>query len=210
MDLESPLRTIASPVEAETLRVLAGADAEFNAAQIHRLSESASAYGVRKALARLSDSGLVVSTMRGSSTFWRGNRDHVLWPAIELAVNARRQLVDRLREEFVQRNELAAYLYGSFARRSATPESDIDILIVYPDDAAHDMIVDFAHDLSQQIVAWTGNHGHVHNVTRSWLRDSIDAADPLALSIRQDAVALHGPEFEQFIRVLRAEKTAHA
>jgi predicted nucleotidyltransferase len=210
MDLESPLRTIASPVEAETLRVLAGADTDFSAAQVHRLAEAASAYGIRKALARLADSGLVLSSSHGSSTFWRGNRHHVLWPAIELAVDARRELLDRLRRQFAERKELSAYLYGSFARRLASPESDIDILVVYPDGAADDDIVDFAHDLSQHILAWTGNEGHIYNATRTWLRDSAERADPVVMSIRRDAVALIGPEFEQLIRAIDSETAARA
>lgn len=208
MDLESPLRTIASPVEAETLRVLAGADTEFSASQVHRLVEDASPYGVRKALARLTDSGLVLSESHGSSTFWRGNRHHVLWPAIELAVNARRELLDRLRREFAERNELAAYLYGSFARRAATPDSDIDILVVYPDDATEDDIIDFAHDLSEGVLVWTGNYGHIYNASRSWLGDAIARRDATMMAIRQDAVTLVGPEFEQLLRAIDAEKVA--
>ena len=208
MDLESPLRTIASPVEAETLRVLAGADTEFSAAQIYRLIETASPYGVRKALARLTDSGLVLSESRGSSTLWRGNRHHVLWAAIDSAVNARQELLNRLRLQFAERTELAAYLYGSFARRAATPDSDIDILVVYPDDAVEDDIVDFAHGLSEHVLAWTGNYGHVYNARRSWLRDSIARADSVMMSIRQDAVALVGPDFEQLLRAIDAEKGA--
>lgn len=206
MDLESPLRTIASPVEAETLRVLAGADTDFSAPQVHRLVEAASPYGVRKALARLADSGLVLSSSHGSSTVWRGNRNHVLWPAIESAVNARRELLDRLRGQFADRHELSAYLYGSFARRAATPESDIDILVVYPDGATQDAIVDFAHDLGEQIRAWTGNEGHIFTATRSWLRDSIERSDSVIMSIRHDAVALIGPEFDQLVRAIDAEK----
>ncbi|RFA23671.1 nucleotidyltransferase domain-containing protein [Subtercola boreus] len=210
MDLELPFRTIAPPVEAEALRVLAGADTEFSAAQVHRLIDSGSPYGVRKALARLAESGLVLSTIHGNSTFWRGNRHHLLWPSIELAVNARRELLDRLRGELAMHNELAAYLYGSFARRSAGPDSDIDVLIVHPDDSSHDSIVDFAHDLSQQIMAWTGNEGHVYNATRSWLRDAIEKNDPVVMSIRQDAVALVGPEFEELLRELDTGKYARA
>jgi predicted nucleotidyltransferase len=131
-----------------------------------------------------------------------------LWPAIELAVDARRELLDRLRRPFAERNELAAYLYGSFARRAATADSDIDILVVYPDDATQDAIVDFAHDLSEQILAWTGNEGQIFNATRSGLRDSIDRADSVMMSIRHDAVPLVGPEFEQLLRVIDAEKVA--
>lgn len=208
MDLESPLRTIASPVEAETLRVLAGSDTEFSASQVHRLVETGSAYGIRKALARLTDSGLALAESHGSSTFWRGNRDHVLWPAIQVAVDARREVLDRLRRQFAESTERAAYLYGSFARRSATPDSDIDILVVYPDDTAQDDIVDFAHHLSDHILAWTGNEGQIFNVTRSGLRDSVARGDSVMTSIRQDAVALVGPEFEQLLRAIDAEKVA--
>jgi predicted nucleotidyltransferase len=197
-------------VEAETLRVLAGADTEFSASQVHRLIETASPFGVRKALARLTDSGLVLSSSHGSSTAWRGNRNHVLWPAIELAVNARRELLDRLRGQLAERNELSAYLYGSFARRTASSDSDIDILIVYPDDASEEAIVEFAHDLSERVRAWTGNEGHIFNATRSWLKDSIDRSDAVIMSIRQDAVALIGPEFDQLIRAINAEKVARA
>lgn len=210
MDLESPLRTIASPVEAEALRVLAGADTEFSASQVHRLIESASPYGVRKALARLAGTGLVLATVHGSTNFWRGNRRHVLWPAIESAVDARRVLLDRIRDELAKRTGLAAYLYGSFARRSASPESDIDILIVYPDDTSHDDMMDFAFSLSEQITAWTGNEGHLYNATRTWLHESIESADPVMVSIRQDAVTLIGPEIEQLLRELHSEKLAHA
>lgn len=210
MDLESPLRTIASPVEAEALRVLAGADTEFTASQIHRLADTASPYGIRKALARLTESGLVLSSVHGSATFWRGNRQHVLWPAIDSAVDARRELLERLRRQFADRNELAAYLYGSFARRAATPDSDIDILVVYPDDAAPDDIVDFAHDLSEAVLAWTGNEGQVFNATRSWLRGAITRADPVMTSIRQDAEAVVGPEFEQLLRAIDAETVSRA
>jgi predicted nucleotidyltransferase len=210
MDLEAPLRTIVSPVEAEALRVLAGANTEFSASQVHGLSESASPFGVRKALARLTTAGLALTTSHGNTTFWRGNREHVLWPAIELAVNARLELIERIRAQFLERNELCAYLYGSFARRTSTPESDIDIFVVYPDGAEHESIVDFAHDLSQMIEAWTGNAGQIFNATRTWLHDAIERSDPVVMSLRQDAVALVGPEFEQLLRVIRAEEVQRA
>lgn len=210
MDLESPLRTIASPVEAETLRVLAGADTGFSAAQVHRLAGSASPFGVRKALSRLAGSGLVLTSVLGSSTVWRGNRDHVLWPAIESAVHARRDFLDRLRSRFAERDELSAYLYGSVARREATPESDIDILVVWPEGTTQEAIADFTHGLTEQILGWTGNKGHVFNATRSWLRDSIERSDPVVVSIREDAVALIGPEFEQLLRATAADKVTRA
>ena len=85
----------------------------------------------------------------------------------------------------------------------------MDILIVYPDSVAHDSIVDFSHNLSQRIMEWTGNQGHIYNATRSSLRESVERADPVVASVRDDAVALSGPAFKQLLQVLDAEKLAH-
>lgn len=206
MDLESPLRTIASPVEAETLRVLAGSDVQFSASQVQRLTDSASAFGVRKALARLANAGLVLSAVHGRTTLWQGNRQHVLWPAIEMAVNAKTELVDRIRNQFAERNEIAVFLYGSFARGIATNQSDIDLLLVYPDDTAHERMIDASRELSEHIRAWTGNEGHIFTITRSDLRDSLDRSDPIVVSIREDAVPVVGPDFSQFARALTQQR----
>ncbi len=113
MDLESPLRTIASPVEAEALRVLAGAETEFTASQVQRLATSGSPFGVRKALTRLAETGLVTAHRHGATQTWSANRRHLLWPAIETAVNARHgaSTMDTL----VSLGTVAAWLWSAVA-----------------------------------------------------------------------------------------------
>ncbi|WP_368497001.1 nucleotidyltransferase domain-containing protein [Herbiconiux sp. A18JL235] len=210
VDLESPLRTIASPVEAEVLRVLAGADTEFGASQVHRLVDSGSAYGVRKALARLSETGLVTTTQHGNYSFWRGNRDHVLWPAVQAAVDARQTIIDRLQARLTEHGEVAAYLYGSFARRTAGPDSDVDVLVVHPDESPHDAILDIASDIGEAITTWTGNVGHVYSATRSELREALERGEPVALSIRGEAVTVVGPPFGRLLDQLGDGESACA
>ena len=208
MDLEAPLRTIASPVEAEVLRVLAGAETEFTAPQVHRLAATSSAYGVRKALARLAESGLVIPDRYGSTRTWKANRHHLLWPAIETAVHARVRLLDRIREGVQHETGVAAYLYGSLARREATSDSDVDVLLVFPDDRDTEHIIDFAHGLSDSIEAWTGNRGQIYSVTRSELADMVRRGDSIVTSLRSDAMSLVGPELGRLLVDL--EKDAHA
>ena len=200
MDLESPLRTLASPVEAEVLRVLAGADTVFTAAQVQRLATSASAFGVRKALHRLADSGLVIAERYGNIQTWRANRHHLLWPAIETAVDARARLLDKIEDRVRREEGVDAYLYGSFARHESSPDSDVDVLLVFPDSYGNEEITDVAHDLSTGIEAWTGNRGHINNVTRSGLADMVHRRDSLVESLRSEASPLIGPDFEQLLR----------
>ncbi|GAA2086645.1 hypothetical protein GCM10009840_25420 [Pseudolysinimonas kribbensis] len=199
MDLESPLRTIASPVEAEVLRVLAGAATEFSAAQVQRIAASGSPFGVRKALIRLAAAGLVNSHRHGSAQTWSANRQHVLWPAIEAAANARTVLRDRIQRHVEQQEGVAAYLYGSFARRESSPESDVDVLLVFPDGHDREQIVDVADALSTSIQTWTGNHGQIYSVTRSELADMVRRGDSIVPSLRADAVPLVGPEFARLL-----------
>lgn len=197
MDLESPLRTIASPVEAEVLRALAGADTEFTAPQIHRIASSGSPFGIRKALARLADAGLVTANRVGSTQTWRANRHHLLWPAVEIAVNARVHLLDLI-SQHVQRSEgVDAYLYGSLARRESSPDSDIDVLLVFSDDHTPDQVADIAGDLSDNIRAWTGNPAQMFSVTRSELRELIREGGSIVRSFDDDAIPLVGPAFSQ-------------
>lgn len=206
MDIESPLRTLASPLEAEVLRALAGADTEFTAPQVQRIASTGSPFGVRKALARLAEAGLVTANRVGTTQTWRANRHHLLWPAVEIAVGARVRLLDLIRDQ-VQRSEgVDAYLYGSVARRQSSPDSDVDISLIFPDAFTREQITDIAGDLSDNIIAWTGNPAQMFSVTRSELRELIREGGSIVRSFDTDAVPLVGPPFSE----LRAdlEKTA--
>jgi predicted nucleotidyltransferase len=154
---------------------------------------------VRKALARLADAGLVDSHRHGATHTWSANRDHLLWPAIEAAVNARTVLLDRIQHAVEQEDGLAAYLYGSFARRESSPDSDIDVLLVFPDDRDREHIIDVADRLGTSILTWTGNQGHINSVTRSEFADMVGRRDSIMTSLRADAVRVVGPEFGQLL-----------
>ncbi|QJU52684.1 nucleotidyltransferase domain-containing protein [Herbiconiux sp. KACC 21604] len=125
-------------------------------------------------------------------------------------MDARQTIIDRIHAFLSELGGVAAYLYGSFARRSAGSESDVDILVVHPDDISHDAIVDVAFDLSEAIRTWAGNTGQVYSVTRSELRDSLARAEPVVMSIRREAVTVLGPTFDRLLLELEADETACA
>ncbi|WP_378144051.1 hypothetical protein ACFJGV_11395 [Cnuibacter sp. UC19_7] len=67
-----------------------------------------------------------------------------------------------------------------------------------------------ASALSQQITTWTGNEGHIYNTTRSSLRKSIESSDSVMQTIRDEAIPLTGPEFEQLLRTIGSTRRASA
>jgi predicted nucleotidyltransferase len=202
MDLESPLRTLAAPIEAEVLRVLAGADTEFTAPQVHRIAASGSPFGVRKALARLTEAGLVSGNLIGTTQTWRANRKHLLWSAVEIAVGARARLLDSIEQEVRRADGVYAYLYGSLARRQSSPESDVDVLLVFPNAYNPEEIAEVAGGLSDNITAWTGNEAQMFSVTQDELRALIRDEASIAQSFQSDAVPLVGPDYSMLLRSL--------
>jgi predicted nucleotidyltransferase len=100
------------------------------AAQTARGSE----IGVRRALARLVEQGIVRATEVGRNRVHELNRDHVAAPVAEAIAGLRLELWKRIREALAKWRVRPIYAcaFGSAARGDGGPESDIDILFVHP------------------------------------------------------------------------------
>ncbi|HWH46063.1 MAG TPA: nucleotidyltransferase domain-containing protein [Thermoleophilaceae bacterium] len=160
MDFRRPLRVVTPTLEGDVLRVMAGADAEFTGGEVHRLVEHGSRDGVRDALDRLVDQGVVLCRPAGRAHLYRFNREHVAAPWIEGLAGVRQQLLERLRSEIegwaVQ--PVAAAVFGSVARGEAGPESDLDVFLVRPASADEDTGWDEqVAALAAAVTRWTGN-----------------------------------------------------
>ena len=59
MELQNPMHTIASTVDADVLTILARADSQFTISTLERWMESRSYEGIRKSLGRLTNQGIV-------------------------------------------------------------------------------------------------------------------------------------------------------
>jgi predicted nucleotidyltransferase len=160
MDLRRPFKTVTPTLDGDVLAVLAGADADFTGRGVHGMVGGASERGVRNALDRLVEQGVVHSRPVGASKLYRLNRDHLAAPAIEALASLRAELLRRLADVVGawQIKPVLAIVFGSVARGEADEGSDLDLLVVRPRGAADDPAWEAQlDDLQRQATAWTGN-----------------------------------------------------
>lgn len=193
MELSRPLSVITPTLDGDVLRVLALADAEFTSADIHRLLDGPSVRGIHNTLGRLTEQGLVSRRPAGRANLYQLNRQHRAAPYVIGLARLRDELLDRLGSEVRSwpAPPLIGALFGSAARRDHSPQSDIDILLVRPDDASDDIWDDPADSLSVLVTAWTGNDRRALTFTQSQVQDP-GTDEPVLEDVVRDGMAFHG------------------
>jgi hypothetical protein len=195
MDLRRPLQVITPTLDGDVLVVLAGADAEFTGRQVHELAATGSHVGIKRALDRLVDQGVVLRRPAGRAHLYRLNREHLAAPAIEQLAQARSTLVRRLREAIAcwPQPPAMAVLFGSMARGSASTDSDLDVLVVRrvgvgPDD---DVWAGQLADLTRRASAWTGNEARLLEYGEDEIAD-MQEPEPVLVEAVGDGIELFG------------------
>lgn len=196
MHLSHPLASLTSPVEAAALEVLARAETDFTGRQVARLAGASNPNGIRKALLRLAHIGIVIATPEPHATRYRANREHVLWPAVDVALAARNELEARISSFATDTSPASTIaLYGSLARGDATADSDVDVLVVHPDTSAREDRDRFAVNLAALIERWTGNPAQVYDLTDARLHEQMALGDPIVQRWLAEARTIAGREF---------------
>jgi hypothetical protein len=125
---------------------------------------------------------------------YRLNRHHLATESIESLANLRGQLLDKIREHIDAWSIPArgAYLFGSAARGEGTVESDIDVLIVRPDelDAGDPTWIGQLHAFASDVTAWTGNDCRVADFSEREFGELLASPERLAKDLRSDAINL--------------------
>jgi hypothetical protein len=196
VDLSRPLSVVTPTLDGDVLAVLAGAEQAFSARQVHRLAGRASEQGVRKALARLERQGIVTAEAAGAARLYRLNRAHLAAPHIEALAGLRESLVAGLRtlvDGWILTPAYAA-VFGSFARRQAGLESDLDLFVVRPpgideDDARWRRQIDA---LTTAATAWTGNNARVLEYGAQEVRARVSLGDEMLDTVRREGIELAG------------------
>jgi predicted nucleotidyltransferase len=196
MDFQRPLRAVTPTLDGDVLAVLAGADAEFTGRQVHGLVAHGSERGVRNALDRLAAQGVALRRRAGRANLYRLNPDHLATPWVRGLAAMRAQLVARL-EETVASWEIqptVAVLFGSVARREATAESDLDLLVVRPLGVPADSPVWEAQvgELERAASAWTGNDARVLDLGEHELADAGGRPRSVVRDAARDGIAFFG------------------
>ena len=200
MDPVKPLRSIVPTVEGDVLTVLARTSAPLTGATVTRLC-GRSDKQVRDVLARLTDAGLVDSARVGAAIQFKLNRDHVLAPPILSSVFAC-DTVEQWISDFISTaypQPRAVVLFGSFARRDGTVDSDVDLLIVRPDSVDEDLTswTEMRADLIHCIERWTGNRCQLVEVSSANLTEAITSDQPLIQSLRMDGRVISGDSLDK-------------
>jgi predicted nucleotidyltransferase len=179
VDLSAPLTALARRTDAAALSVLAAAREPLTGRQVARLAGESTAANIRSALLRLVDIGLVTSAARPDAVLYAANREHLIWPAVEIALRAREDLADRIRRLTEKHASLGTtvLLYGSVARGEADADSDVDLLVVQEPHATNrESFPDYLRD---DVRTWTGNRAQIFDATPEEIRQMWQAKDPL-------------------------------
>jgi Nucleotidyltransferase domain len=207
MNLARPYAILRRSIDAEVLRVVAGTTEAMTGRHVHRLVGHGSHRTVQLALHRLASEGLLDVRDYPPSKLYTFNREHLASEAVLMLVGIRARLVEQLRSATVEW-ELApahASLFGSAARGDGDEESDIDLLIVRPDEvpAEDERWRAQVDDLRQRVDRWTGNRAAVSEMSESELRALRAAPTPILDELREDAVVLSGTSFRDYVDSLR-------
>jgi len=134
VDLADPTRAITPTLDGPILAVLASAGRLLTVGEIAAQVPRGSEIGVRKAVARLVDQGIVTAIQMGRNLVHELNREHIAAPAAQALAGLRGELWKRIREALAgwTLKPVYASVFGSAARRDGGPESDIDLLLVHP------------------------------------------------------------------------------
>ncbi|WP_158609532.1 nucleotidyltransferase domain-containing protein [Cellulomonas triticagri] len=203
MDWRAPERVFGSGLDAVVLRALWTAGRPLTGEQVARVAHMGSVRGIRYALGRLVEFGIVTVETVGSASVYRLNTDHLTFPAVDAAFRAldpwtllRDRLVD-LVAVLHPGGGVTVAIFGSVARGDAGPDSDVDLLVVVPerDDRADNLrasVVEHVH-------RWTGRPVGVYLTTPALLAAARDQDDPIVASFADDAITLAGPDVARYL-----------
>jgi predicted nucleotidyltransferase len=195
MDWENPLRSIAATVDADVLKVLAGAHEAVTGNQLARLAGRSYAQ-VYAVVGRMVDEGLVTCDRYGRTKVYRLNRDHDLGHGIVRILAAPGRIESEIRQLTVAWDPPAesVALIGSAARRRTPPDGDVDLLVVRPLTVSRNeprwrtQVL----DLTRRIEALSGNPVQLTEVDRVDLRQAAGSEDALGKLLRIGVRTLGG------------------
>lgn len=209
MNLSNPLADVMSDNDALVVQALARLEQPVSGRHVHRLAAPASYSGVRLALERLRLIGLVFESQFAHAKFYRINRDHLYWAAIDRILSARSELALRVREHFdvstidVDTSTLSINIFGSVGRGDSTAHSDIDLAVIYENEQQRLQSKAAVEALTYAMEQWTGNEVQLYDVTQDEFRLMIRASDPLVDQWVLNSFPILGPSIPSLHQSVR-------
>lgn len=151
-----------------------------------------SATTTQRILDDLVDAGIVTAERLGSATGYQLNRRHVVAGALAELARARLNLLDAIKAVLADWavQPVAGWLYGSTARADGDRHSDIDVLLVAPDQVDDETWGRQIGELGLLIQELTGNHAEIVEHTRASLLELQRAGSPFVVRLHADGLDL--------------------
>ncbi|MCP4965850.1 MAG: nucleotidyltransferase domain-containing protein [bacterium] len=190
MNLRHPLSSLVPSLAGRVLEVLAHTTRPLSGREVMRLiHRRASQQGVQNVLDELTAHGLVTQATAGTAVLNTMNRDHILAPFILQIVELRSELLRRLADIVAEEAPAVrrAILFGSLARGDADEESDIDIALVWDDDALQS---ERDEDIAPRVYQLTGNECRLLHYTTSEFNRLPESSPSLFANIDAEGINL--------------------
>lgn len=193
MDARHPLAVVTPTLDGDVLARLALAEGSFTPGQLQRLVPDASVDGIRRVLNRLAVQGVVTATRVGSAAItYALNREHLAADSIIALARQGAMLRDKVQARLEGWDYPPSYaaVFGSWARASATTESDVDLLLVRPPDTPDDPWSEQVGRLEDEVSRWTGNDARCFVIDVDRLPEMRD--EPVLHSIVREGLTVYG------------------
>lgn len=203
MDLSRPISIACPGARGAVLGVLLRAVEPLSGREVARRAGTSVSVGARHLHDLVSD-GIVSQSSRPPSILYVVNNDHLALPALLALSGLRTALINALadRVQTWKRPAEGLMLFGSVARGDSTPHSDVDVLVIRPDDTAEDdeQWTQQVAELARAIERWTGNPASVIEYTPDGLRAADAERLPLLRELRREAVSVTGSSLRHVLR----------
>ena len=195
MDFSRPVEAVVGGVQGRLLAVLAEVTAPLTLRTLARLADVSPAQASR-VLPRLVELGLVERREVPPASQLLLVRENVAAQLVLALADARTTVLQRMGEAAadIRPAPRAIVVFGSFARGEADDESDIDVLVVRPDDIDED-----DQRWSESLEAWrrqvraiAGNGVEMLEATAAEAVAKLRGRSELWRDIRRDGIVVHG------------------
>lgn len=199
MDFRKPIQQVIPGAQGKLLHVFAHTSTNLSTSAAARLS-GVSLAQTSRILPELARMGILGRTDVPPSVTYCFIADNLASKAILLLSRLREAAIDELRHSAQAKVDpsISLVLFGSFARGEADSESDIDVLLVHPDDSQE------PEGWSEGVEQWrssaqllTGNEVQLMAVNQSEIGQLLCSGRPVWLDILRDGIAIFGKSLDE-------------
>jgi len=207
MDFMHPIQAVIPGTQGRVLAVLAETTAELNLRTVARLAGVSPAQTSR-VFPGLVELGLVERREVPPSSLFRLNRENLAAQAVIELAQLRDSALTRLgaAAQEMPIPPTSVIVFGSLARREADRESDIDAVIVRPDDVAgdDDRWTAGVEQWRRTVRTITGNHVEIIEIGRTDARKKLSNGATLWRDVARDGVVVHGATLDELRGMVHA------